>query len=144
MALRLSKGASPDDRHAWWVQVVKRVYDEQQAQGWRHQCFRTFRAVFHTNPALADEGGFIFNWVAEMYVDASLMLVRRELDVQSGTENLRNLLEDIIEHPDVLTRARYQTQWGRGADSLASEGFDTFKPRKWPARRAMITSIQSS
>ena len=38
------------------------------------------------------------------------MLVRRELDVHAGTENLRNLPEDIIEHPGVLTRARYLAQ----------------------------------
>jgi len=68
--------------------------------------------------------------MAEYYLDAALMVVRRELDVQDGTENLRNLLEDIIEHPEVLTRARYRRQWKRNDDSLANRAFDSFRPTK--------------
>ena len=38
--------------------------------------------------------------------ESALMVVRRELDIQAGTENLRNLLEDIVSHADVLCRGR--------------------------------------
>ena len=107
MALRLVKDASDDDRHAAWVSVAERIYVEQVNHAWRHYLFRLLRCVFSVNTKLSDEGGFIFNWAAENYVDASLMLIRRELDVQAGTENLCNLLEDIIEHPAVLNRAHY-------------------------------------
>jgi hypothetical protein len=88
------------------VRVIGRIHDEQVNQGWRHQLFRLVRGVFTTNRQLSDQGGFLFNWMADNYVEAALMLVRRELDIQAGTENLRNLLEDIAEHPDVLARAR--------------------------------------
>jgi hypothetical protein len=93
--------------------------------------FRLLRAVFTTNPELAEEGGFLFKWMADNYIDAALMVVRRELDIQAGTENLRNLLEDIIEHPDVLTRARYVQQWKPGRDGeFANRVFDSFAPVK--------------
>ena len=128
MALRLPNGTSADDRHAAWVRVVERIHSEQVNQGWRHQLFRLVRAVFTTNQRLSNDGGFLFNWMAENYLDASLMVVRRELDIQAGTENLRNLLEDIIEHPEVLTRARYVLQWGRGEVAEANRGFDVFHP----------------
>lgn len=83
------------------------------------------------NPQLSDEGGFVFNWAAENYLDASLMVIRRELDVQSGTENLRNLLEDVIEHPRVLTRARYRAQWTSDG-GRADLAFDSFRPVRVP------------
>ncbi|MBF8301299.1 MAG: hypothetical protein HW394_1669, partial [Acidobacteria bacterium] len=68
--------------------------------------------------------------MAENYLDAALMVIRRELDVQDGTENLRNLLDDIIEHPEVLTRDRYLRQWKRKDDFLANRAFDSFHPAK--------------
>lgn len=128
MALRLARDISPDDRHAIWIRVAERIYDEQVRQGWRHRVFRLMRATFANNAELSGQGGFLFNWMAENYVDASLMVIRRELDVQAGTENLRNLLEDIVEHPDVLTRARYRSQWRSSDESLVNRAFDSFQP----------------
>jgi hypothetical protein len=129
MALRLPNGTSQSARHAAWMRVVERIHNEHVGQGWRHQIFRLFRAVFSTNKELADEGGFLFKWMTDNYIDAALMVIRRELDVQAGTENLRNLLEDIIEHPDVLTRARYKQQWRPGREGdLPDRMFETFEP----------------
>ena len=112
------------------MRVVERIHREQVDQAWRHQLFRLVRAVFASNQDLSDSGGFLFNWMAENYIDASLMVLRRELDTQSGTENLRNLLEDVTEHPKVLTRARYVAQWKPGETDWANETFDSFKPLK--------------
>lgn len=128
MSLRLPRETSADDRHAAWIRVVERIHDEQVKQGWRHQMFRLCRAVFNNNSALSRSGGFLFNWMAENYLDAALMVVRRELDVRDGTENLRNLLEDIIDYPDVLTRARYRRQWKRDDEFLSNRAFDSFRP----------------
>jgi hypothetical protein len=113
MSLRLPNDISDDERHAAWIRVIQRIYREQANQAWSHYMFRLLRTVFDKNERLSEEGGFIFNWLAENYVDGALMLLRRELDQQAGTENLRNLLEDIIGHPGVLTRARYCAAWGR-------------------------------
>jgi len=133
MALRLPIDTPAGDRYAAWAGVAERIYAEQVGQGWRHQLFRLFRAVFSTNRELADEGGFLFKWMADNYIDAALMVLRRELDVQHGTENLRNLLEDIMEHPDVLTRARYVAGWKVGRDNgLANRTFDSFRPIRVP------------
>ena len=127
MALRLGN-VTADERYAAWKRVIERIARENIAQGWNHYMFRLLRAVFTHNTRLAEEGGFIFQWVTQNYVDASLMLVRRELDVQEGTENLRNLLDDIIAHPEVLTRARYRSEWDNAtlAAQLADGQFDAF------------------
>jgi hypothetical protein len=133
MTLRLKKDISDDERHAAWVNVIERIRTEQVNGAWSYYMFRLMRSVFTRNPTLSEEGGGIFNWVAENYVDASLMLLRRELDQQAGVENLMNLLFDIIEHPKVLTRARYLASWGERAlidRELANREFDSFKLKR--------------
>lgn len=135
MSLRLPKDISDDERHSAWVRVVERIYTEQRDQAWGHYMFRLVRAVFTNNPTLSDEGGFVFNWAAENYVDAALMLLRRELDQQAGAENLRNLLHDIIDHHDVLTRARYCAIWAKSGPidlEWANRAFDSFSPKLVP------------
>jgi len=134
MGLRLPNDIPDDDRHAAWIRVVERICEEHHHQGWNHYMFRLLRAVFDNDDRLSNEGGFIFNWIVEIYVDSALMLLRRELDHQAHTENLRNLLSDIIEHPSVLTRARYRAAWGDQEDfgnrAQANRVFDSFKPRR--------------
>lgn len=132
MTLRLGD-LSEDARYKAWGRIVERIYREQVNQAWSHYMFRLLRAVFATNPRLSEEGGFIFKWMADNYVDAALMLLRRELDQQAGTENLRNLLFDMIEHPNVLTRARYRASWGQDGPfdrRHADRVFDGFKPKR--------------
>jgi hypothetical protein len=71
--------------------------------------------------------------MAQNYVDAALMLVRRELDRQARAENLRNLLFDIIEHPSVLTRARYKAGWDQDKfryGDIRDRAFDKFDPKR--------------
>ena len=133
MSLRLQKDISDDERHAAWTRVIERIYREQANQAWSHYMFRLLRAVFDKNERLSEEGGFIFNWIAENYVDAALMLLRRELDEQAGTENLRNLLHDIINHHGVLTRARYCSAWGTSGPfdaELANCAFNSFSLKR--------------
>lgn len=88
-----------DARYDAWSRIVERIYREQVNQAWSHYMFRLLRAVFTTNPSLSEKGGFIFEWMVSNYVDAALMLIRRELDKTNGTENLKNLLLDLIEPP---------------------------------------------
>lgn len=132
MTLKLEK-LSDDSRYEAWTRIVERIYEEHVDQAWRHRMFRLLHAIFVTNQKLSDEGGFVFDWMAANYVDATLMLLRRELDQQAGTENLRNLLCDMIKHPSVVTRARYLSK--RRPDGpidrgLANWAFDRFNPRR--------------
>lgn len=126
MALNLKASTAAPQRYEAWLRVIERSSDEQVAQGWRHRVFRLHRAVFETNQELAQEGGFLINWATENYVDAALMVVRRELDLQAGTENLRNLLDDIARYPEVLNRERYRSNWQESEWARADEVFDRF------------------
>jgi hypothetical protein len=132
MTLRLNN-ITDDERLDVWRRVIKRIADEQGRQAWSHFMFRLLRAVYMKNDRLSTDGGYILNWMAQNYVDAALMLVRRELDQQAGTENLRNLLIDIIEYPSVLTRARYKAGWNQDRflyDDIRDRAFDKFNPKR--------------
>lgn len=131
MGLRLPNDISDDERHAVWIRVIERIYTEQANHAWSDYMFRLLEAVFDKNERLSEEGGFIFDWMAENYVDSALMLLRRELDRQDGVENLWNLLHDIIDHHGILTRERYCAAWGRGGRfdvEMANRTFDLFRP----------------
>ena len=97
MTLRLGP-LSDDDRYMAWRRVIERVYDEQVRQAWNHYLFRLLRAIFVTNPRLSEEGGFVFQWMVENYVDAALMLLRRELDRLRRREDGEH--EEQENHPD--------------------------------------------
>jgi hypothetical protein len=125
MGLRLD-GLEDDARYDAWIRIIRRIYDEQVAQAWGHYMFRLLRAVFVTNRRLSEEGGFIFEWAVHNYVDATLMLLRRELDGQAGTESLLNLLFDVIEHPTVVNRARYRARCRPELRWHANQYFDVY------------------
>jgi len=130
MSLRL-QACTADERHAHWVRIVGRIRGEQKDQAWSHYLFRLVRGVYTANDRLASNGGYILNWLVGTYVDSALMLIRRELDQEAGTENLRNLLFDISENPTILNRRRYRAQWGardRFDLDTADQAFDSFAP----------------
>ena len=130
MTLRLGD-VDADARYDAWGRAVERIYREQVHQAWSHYLFRLLRAIFTTNQQLSQEGGFVFRWMVDNYVDSASMLLRRELDRQAGTENLRNLLLDIIEHPTVASRERHRSRWAkdRPLDRLfADRVFDRLNP----------------
>jgi hypothetical protein len=128
MTLDLPKTISDNDRYAAWVRVIKRIYMEQDKQAWNCKIFHLVRTVFNTNDDLSKHGGFIFNWIAENYVDASLMVIRRELDKEDRVENIKNLLYDIQKHPEVLSRTNYIAPWPAELHNQANKIFDSYNP----------------
>ncbi len=114
MTLRLGD-LGDDSRYDAWTRIVERIFREQVNHAWSHYLFRLLRGVFTTNRQLSEEGGFLLRWMVDNYVDSALMVLRRELDRQAGTECIRNLLFDMIEHPTVVSRARYLSRWSDGA-----------------------------
>ncbi len=132
MTLRLGV-LSNEKRYEAWTRIIERIYKEQINQAWSQYMFRLVRAVFVTNQKLSDEGGFVFQWIVDNYVDAALMLLRRELDPRAGTESLKNLLSDMVEHPTVATRAQYRSKWRQEEPSYrwrSDLAFDSFHPRR--------------
>lgn len=122
---------TPAARRAYWVAVIERIREEHIDIAWSHYVFRLLREVFNANARLQVKGGFIIDAVARMYVSHTLMVLRRDLDSQANTENVRNLLYDLRDNAIELTRASYLALW-KGADEMllkiGSNQFDEWKP----------------
>ena len=77
-----------------------------------HELFsfrRTFRDVadvFRGNDRLQAAGGHLWDWMRLNYAASVLIRVRRQVDTQPNTVNLRQLLLELSERPNVVTRAR--------------------------------------
>jgi hypothetical protein len=126
MGLRLTN-LTDDQRHDEWARIIRRAADEHVGQAWSNYMFRLLRAVLNVNRRLAESGGFLGNWIVANYVDSTLMLLRRELDRQDGTECLLQLLRDMLDHPTVVTRTRFVANWPANTrDWLADETFSKY------------------
>ena len=119
---------SADERHSEWVRIIERIVSEHINLGWSHYVFRVFREVFGANEWLLETGGFLVETIVEWYSTHAIMVVRRDMDRQRGTENLTNLLKDLQEHSHVLTRERFLQGW-RDDEHLLKLGNDAFQ--KW-------------
>lgn len=69
--------------------------------------FRDLTFFFHENPRLNEIGGDVYQWLLGMWAHDALMGIRRELDDQTNTVNLRQMLYEMKDRPEVLTRRRY-------------------------------------
>jgi hypothetical protein len=110
---RRLEALTDDQLYADWGRWIGRAYDEAVMQAWRQRTFRLMRGIAAQNQRLQDTGGFFLQWMSDNYVAASAIAFRRELDTQSGTENLVHLLREMRARPSVISRARFVSTWGR-------------------------------
>jgi hypothetical protein len=68
--------------------------------------FRDVAEVFRNNPRLQQTGEHLWVWFLMNYVSSVLIRIRRQIDSQNNTVNLKQLMHAIIKHPQVVTRGR--------------------------------------
>jgi hypothetical protein len=96
-----------DDLYARWQEHIERIYQETVYLFTTRYKFREVQEMFRTNQALNKIGGNVYQWLLGMWGRDAIMGIRRELDEQGGTINLVNLMHDVEDRPDVLTRRRW-------------------------------------
>jgi hypothetical protein len=117
-----------DERCEQWVRIVNRIREEHIGLGWTHYVFRLLREIFNSNERLRETGGYVLSFVAEMYVTHTLMVLRRDMDRQGGTENLLNLLYDMKRHARIINRSRVVRMWSPDDASYAEADFERWSP----------------
>lgn len=95
------------------------------------------RGVARKNERLRETGGHVIDWMFGNYVLAAGMSFRRDLDRDSSTLGMLNLLYEIEERPTIVNRERYRLKWGvRQGDRIerhaCDDAFDTFEPVRIP------------
>ena len=106
MTRRDVRRMTPDDLFEEWVRDIQEIkFDIFELFSFR-RTFREFAEVFRQNERLQAVGGHVWNWMRSNYVASILLRVRRQVDDQSNTVNLKQLLTELMQRPEVLTRRR--------------------------------------
>jgi hypothetical protein len=95
---------TPEQLYAEWVRYLEAAFKDIIHAFWNRKVFRAMGEMFDKNPQLRDgEGGpTAWAWVAEMYSNYVVMLVRRELDSQAQVLTLTRMLYDMEKNHGVL------------------------------------------
>ena len=101
-----------DDLFREWMQDIERIRLDIHELFSLRRTFRDVADVFRGNSRLQQVGGHIWGWLRVNYVASVLMRVRRQVDSQQNTVNLRQLLEELCQRPEVVTRGRRRAVHG--------------------------------
>ncbi len=107
MASKLVREMSADDLYDRWSHHIAVIADDVLALLTSRA---RFQALFRKLPKhLMDdeESADALRWLLSLWGTEAFMAVRRELDDQAGVINLRHLLYEIEQRPDVMTRQRF-------------------------------------
>jgi hypothetical protein len=93
--------------------------------------FRDVAEVFQNNRRLQNVGGHLWGWMTRNYAASVLIRVRRQVQGQKGTVDLDQLLNAIINRPDVITRGRRRALHGPIASAEIAELLDQTFTKDW-------------
>jgi hypothetical protein len=123
-----------DALHARWVEWLEPIDGDITSLWTNRFIWNTVRDVVQGNPAIP--ASHFFDAYGDWYARAQAVGIRRQADARQDVLTLAVLIGDIAEHPDVLTRARFQSHYpqdwlpqataSRDFDTLAGEGADYF------------------
>jgi hypothetical protein len=94
--------------------------------------WRELVAIVRANPAIP-EPGHIMGWFATLYGTTQAIGIRRHADRSTQAITLGRLLKEIRDRPDVVSRERYLSFYGKVDDfqrRLAHEEYDEFAGKR--------------
>jgi hypothetical protein len=93
-----------------WRNDIERITQDGHELFFLRRQFREIAELYESNPRLQTDGSNLWIWLQTTYASAILIRLRREVDGQANTVNLRTLLEEVEKRPDVVTRARIDSR----------------------------------
>lgn len=113
----------------WLITISNEVRDLVRSC----KIYSEIRQIVTSNPRI-NTSNLFYDWITRNYVDATLMGIRRQLDDHCDSVSLKNLLSDMKNNLDLLSRERHLALYSeerlclgnKGFDSLAGEGINNF------------------
>jgi AbiU2 len=104
--------------------IQEEVYQDLIAVGnevgylWHyHDIFSKTIAVMNNNPRVLELGGDFYHWVVNSYIEAGSVAVRRQLDRDTRTVSLRNVLRKLEQNQTSFTKDDFQRSIAFSPDS---------------------------
>lgn len=112
-----------DERWQQWREWFQTIFEDVQGALINRTIFQEVRAMIDANPKIQKHSSF-YEWMANVYADSGSMAVRRQLDPDTRSVSLARLLNDIAEHPDILSRDRFVALYRPELRGAAHHEFD--------------------
>jgi HEPN superfamily AbiU2-like protein len=105
-----------------WLEIIRNEIVEMSH---KRRVFEVIAEAFETNPALQQNGGTVWLWLAENYASTAAVAVRRQADRSRARPvvSLERLLTEIAANPGALTREWFVRQYVRGRPAMTREDF---------------------
>jgi hypothetical protein len=87
--------------------------------------YREVRAMIEANSEL-QVGSAFYDWMQAVYVNDMTLAIRRLVDWDKKAIPLVQLLQEIEDHPEVITRARFVARYEGGLRDLGHGDFERF------------------
>jgi hypothetical protein len=88
------------------------------------QLWDGFQAIVGSSPAEARRPGLFHAWVNTNYVHTQVIAIRRLADERKDVRSLTRLLNDISQHPTVITRERFLSRLYPHDQAEGNKAFD--------------------
>jgi hypothetical protein len=107
IASRSKPQLADDEQWESWLRMLARINAETTNVLMNRRVYRDVEQLFHDNPRLQTEGGFVWHLIRGAYGRDASMAIRREIDRDTYALNLIELMHQIIRRPNVISRQRY-------------------------------------
>lgn len=116
-----------DDLFNKWNVWLEVIYDDVQGLLINRQIYQETQELILSNAKIQLESAY-YEWTAIMYASTQATGVRRQVDPRADVISFANLLGEITEKPEVLSRQRYVALHAETASpkGTADQGFDPF------------------
>ena len=114
----------PSSKWQGWIDVISKDLGRSLL---RRSLFEATMKIYDANPMVQKEGGAFFWFFSGLYLDTIASGIRRQAKKNDDSVCLRQLLEEIEERPEVLSRERYRSHYvaaGQAIDGRVDREFD--------------------
>ncbi|MGH9376217.1 MAG: hypothetical protein ACRD1J_08645 [Terriglobia bacterium] len=103
-----------------WLDIIKQAVQELRID---QHIFWEVQEIIRTNHKIHTPGDFN-GWMAKMYSSAMSVAIRRQVDEDTRSISFLRLLEEISDHPDVISRERFVSFYKGALEQLGQFDFD--------------------
>lgn len=113
------------ERFTRWGNAIMTIHASVEDAVLRRKIFRETVKIVNANPYTHRESAF-WDWMGAAHVESMVMAIRRQTDQNARSVSLHNLLAEIRDHPQALSRQNVLAMLSPEVRPFGSARFDLF------------------
>ncbi len=98
--------------------------------------YKEVLTIARGNPAVMDAPGDFFEWMRRLYIQSMTITMRRLVDRDRRTVSFVRLMEEIVDHPEILSRDRFVRGFLRTCEAVRASIASAVRGRGTSAARS--------